>query len=98
MADASTLFESPTQRDTKPVRTFRAGRLSVSVFKNLVTVKDREMAFFNTDLQRTYKDGATFKTTHSLGKENLLPAQQLLGQAWQWIMTEEAKLKQKPKP
>ena len=82
---------------SKPVRVFRAGRLSVSVFKNTVTVRDREVTFFNTYLQRTYKESDQFKTTTGLGRDDLLPAQQLLGQAWQWVVEEDAKQRQKAK-
>jgi hypothetical protein len=55
------------------------------------------MTFFNTYVQRAYKDGDQYKTTHSLGKDDLLPAQQLLSQAWAWVVEEEAKQRQKAK-
>jgi len=95
MADTAIL--EPTQTASKPVRVFRAGRLSASVFKNMVKVRDRDVAFFNTYLQRTYKDkeGDQFKSTYSLGKDDLLAAQALLGQAWAWTVEEEAKLRGK---
>jgi hypothetical protein len=96
MADTATL-EIAAKTGTKPVKVFRAGRLSATVFKNSATVRDREVTFFNTYLQRTYKDGEAFKTANSLGTEDLLPAQQLLSQAWAWVVEEEAKLRQKAK-
>jgi hypothetical protein len=80
---------------TKPVKVFRDRRLSVSIFRNRTTVRDREVTFHNIYLQRSYKDGEAYKTTHSLGKDDLPAAQLLLAQAWEWIVNEEAKLRQK---
>ena len=60
--------------------------------------RDREVVFPKVHVQRTYKVGDEFKKTASLGRDDLLPAQQLLQQAWQWIVTEEAAARQKKKP
>ena len=89
------LTDTPAVTSTKPVKVFRDRGLSVSVFANKSTVRDREMTFFNTDIQRSYKDGETFKTTHSLGKDDLPRAQLLLAQAWEWIVNEEAVARRK---
>lgn len=80
---------------TKPVKVFRAGRLSVSVFRNRVTVRDQERAFHDVSIQRTYKDGDALKTTHSLGKDDLPAVQLLVAQAWEWIVNEDAALRKK---
>ena len=79
--------------DDIPRGVLRDRRLSVSIFRNLVTVRDREVVFHNISLQRTYKDGDAYRTTSSLGKDDLLAAQALLGQAWAWIVEEEARLR-----
>ena len=81
------------ESSTKPVKVFRDGRLSVSVFRNHATVRDQERVFHNAYLQRSYKDGDAFKTTSSLGKDDLPAAQLLLAQAWAWIVQEEATLR-----
>src|SRR5260370_25616866 len=88
------LFPMPTATTesgaaTKPVKVFRDGRLSVSVFRNFVTVRDQERAFHNVSIQRTYKDGESFKSTHSLGKDDLPAIQLLLAPAWVWIVNED---------
>lgn len=91
----SALAEDSAKTSGKPVKIFRIRGLSVSIFYNRSTVRGREIAFPNVYLQRTYKVGDTFKTTTSLGRDDLLVAQQLLQQAWQWIVTEEAAARSK---
>lgn len=78
---------------TKPVKVFRAARLSVSIFPNRVAVRGYERTFHNVSIQRTYKDGDSLKTTHSFGKDDLPALQLLVAQAWAWIVTEEAALR-----
>jgi len=78
----------------KPVNVFRDRAISVSVFRNQATVRDKERTFFSASLQRSYKAGDAFKSTHSLDKDDL-PVAQLLGQAWAWIVQEEAAMRQK---
>src|SRR5438034_669231 len=73
-----------TDSSTKPVKIFRDRRLSVSVFRNHATVREQERVFYNAYLQRSYKDGDAFKTTSSMGKDDLPAAQLLLAQAWAW--------------
>lgn len=90
-----TLTEESVAASTKPVKVFRVRGLSVSVFQNRATVRDREVIFPKVHLQRTYKEGDTFKTTTSLGRDDLLVAQQLLQQAWEWIVTDEAAKRKK---
>lgn len=93
----SSLKEESAGTSTKPVKVFRIRGLSVSIFQNHATVRDREVTFPKVHLQRTYKDGDTFRTTTSLGRDDLLVAQQLLQQAWQWIVTDEAASREKKK-
>src|SRR5207244_8058372 len=94
------LFSMPTATTesgaaTKPVKVFRDGRLSISVFRNFATVREQERAFHNVSIQRSYKEGDGYKSTHSLGKDDLPAVQLLLAQAWQWIVTEDAALRKK---
>lgn len=80
---------------TKPVQVFRDRGVSVSVFPHQVTVRDQERTFHSVSIQRSYKDGGSFKSTHSLGKDDLPVAQLLMAQAWQWIVNAEASLRKK---
>lgn len=81
---------APAETSTKPVKVFRDGHLSVPIFPNQVTVRDRQMTFYNAVPQRSYKDGKGFKTTYSLSKDDIPTMQLLLGQAWEWIVNEQA--------
>ena len=85
----TTATEAP-QASTKPVKVFRDRRLSVSIFRNHATVRDEDRTFHSVSVQRSYKDGDAFKSTHSLGKDDLPAIQLLLAQAWEWIVNEEA--------
>lgn len=91
MSDAALLEQTPVS--TKPVKIFRSRGVSAAVFPNQATVRGREVVFHKVSLQRTYKDGDKYKTTSSLSRDDLPLAQFVLSQAWQWILTEEAKLK-----
>jgi hypothetical protein len=81
----------------KPAHVLTDRGLSVSVFANTATVRDREVTFFDSYIQRTYKDGEEFKKTHKLAKDDLLKAAQLLTQAWAWIVDEEAAARKEKK-
>lgn len=73
---------------TKPVKVFRANGLSVSVFKNTAKTKDdRDTTFYKVSLQRSYKDGETYRNTTSLGRDDLPVAALLLPRAWEYIVT-----------
>lgn len=94
--ETTTTVDTPAKATTKPVHTIRLSGLSVSIFHNRVTVRDRgEMTLYNTILQRTYMDKKDdqFKTTSSFGRDDLPVAQLLLQRAWEWILDEEARQK-----
>ena len=94
-ATQPTLTEASVETSKKPVKVCRDRNLSVSIFPNTATVRGKEMTFFNSQIQRSYKDGDEFKATHSLGKDDLLRAAQLLSQAWTWIVDEETSRRKK---
>ena len=73
---------------TKPAQQFRLRGIAVSVFAN--TAKDRKTPYYKVSLQKTYKDGDDFKTTTSLGRDDLPVAELLLKQAWVWVLNQEA--------
>lgn len=91
-------METPEVADAttkKPLKVFRVRGVSATVFRNHAVVRDREVVFHKVSLQRTYKDGEQFKSTSSLSRDDLPIAQLVLGQAWEWVLDEEMKLKQK---
>lgn len=83
------LTMSKDQEKNKPAQQYRLRGLAVSVFAN--TAKDRSTPFYKVSMQKTYKDGDEFKTTTSLGRDDLPVADLLLRQAWVWILEREAK-------
>ena len=49
----------------------------------------RDVVYFKTSLQKIYKDGEEWKTTTSLGRDDLPVARLLMQQAWEFILEAE---------
>lgn len=81
---------APTETTTKPLKVFRDGALSVAIFPNRVTVRDKDRTFHSASPERSYKDGDGYKSTHRLGKDDIPAMRMLLGQAWAWMNDAEA--------
>jgi hypothetical protein len=77
------------ESNTKPAQQYRLRGLAVSVFAN--KAKDRNVPFYKVSMQKTYKDGKDFRTTTSLGRDDLPVVDLLLRKAWVWILEREAK-------
>lgn len=77
---------SDTSNKNKPVRIFRLRGVKVAVFEN----KTGEQTYFKVSTQKIYKEGNDWKTTTSLGRDDLPVAQLLLGRAWEFILEAEA--------
>ena len=76
---------------SKPVQVFRVRGLSASVFENRAQANGHPVTFLKVALQRTYKDGAEWKTTTSLSRDDLPIARLLLQRAWEFILAAEAR-------
>lgn len=77
-----------TTMSNKPVRVFRRRGVKVAVFRN----ESGEHTFHKVAVQKIYReDGGEWKTTNSLGRDDLPLAQMLIGRAWEFILDEEAK-------
>ena len=71
----------------KPIQTFRRRGVKVSVFEN----KSDETVFHKIAIQKLYRENdGTWKTTTSLGRDDLPIAQLLIGRAWEFILDQEA--------
>ena len=82
---------SPTNGATnKPWKVFRSSGVSASVFQNTAKTDDGERIFAKVSLSRTYREGNEFKSTASLGRDDLPIAALLLQQAWLAIVNDEA--------
>jgi hypothetical protein len=75
--------------NSKPVKVFRLKGLSASIFANQSKSKDSKTPFYKVSLQRTFKDGDDFKSTTSLGRDDLPVADLLLKKAWVFILEAE---------
>ena len=60
--------------------------VKVAVFEN----KSEQGAFYKTSLQKIYREGEEWKTTTSLGRDDLPVARLLLQRAWEFILETEA--------
>lgn len=65
----------------QPVAKFRVGNVTASVFKN--------DDFYNTVLQKSYKEGDEWKNTDSLGSGDLLNAAKVLQRAEEFISAQQ---------
>ena len=75
---------------TKPVQTFRLGRIKAAVWENEADQKK----FYNVTFARTYMDDArNFHDTDSFGRDDLPLVTKLADQAHTFIFEQLAKLK-----
>lgn len=68
---------------TPPAHECRIGRLKVTVWANH---SEKEGVWYSVNLTRSYRDGeGNWKQATSLGRDDLLPAGELLRLAYLWI-------------
>ena len=71
----------------KPIQVLRRRGVKVSVFQN----QSGATTFHKVAVQKIYReDGGDWKTTNSLGRDDLPVAQMLIGRAWEYILDLEA--------
>ena len=73
---------------------FRLRGVKVSVFANPTQTDGRPSVFHKVAVQKIYRDGEQFKTTTSLGRDDLPVARLLLQRAWELILDSEARHKE----
>ena len=71
----------------KPLKVIRCRGVSASVFEN--SSEDGKHPFHKVSLQKTYKDGDSFKTTTSFGKDDLASLSMVAQRAWMYISDRE---------
>lgn len=81
---------SPAKETSHPVQVYRLRGLSASVFENQANSAGRVVPYHKVALQRIYRDGNGWRTTTSLGRDDLPIARLLLNRAWQFILDVEA--------
>lgn len=76
------------QDKNSPVQVFRAKGVKVSVFQN----SSEANIWHKITIQKIYREeGGAWKTTASLGRDDLPVAQMLIGRAWQFVLDAETK-------
>ena len=71
----------------KPIHVLRRRGVKVSVFQN----QSGATTFHKVVVQKIYReDGGAWKTTNSLGRDDLPIARMLIGRAWEHILDLEA--------
>lgn len=56
----------------KPVKVFRSGGIRLAIWMNTTTKDGRDVTMPSIQIDRTYKSGDEFKTTHRFGERDLL--------------------------
>ena len=70
----------------KPIRVFRLRGVKAAIFENHAA----DNVFHKVSLQKIYREGEEWKTTSSLGRDDLPVARLLLDRAWEFILETEA--------
>jgi len=71
--------------NTPPVQKFKAGSVSVAVWKNNAVRNGKDVEFFMVSLDRTYKKDETWKTTSYLRVTDVADALLVLGKAQEFL-------------
>jgi len=80
-------MNNQTKETNKPVLKFQLRGISASVFANQ---SENGVPFYKVSITRTYKDGKTFKTTTTFGRDDLPLVQTVARDAWLAIMKLES--------
>ncbi len=76
----------PETTNNKPIHVLRRRGVKVSVFEN----RSGDTIFHKITIQKIYRDeSGAWKTTHSLGRDDLPIAQLLIGRAWEVVLDRE---------
>jgi hypothetical protein len=70
----------------QPIKTLRAGRIQAAIWEN----HSDKGSFYNVTVSRSYKDGDTWKSSDSFGRDDLLVLAQLLGATYTFILQKQA--------
>jgi hypothetical protein len=76
--------------DNRPVMSFSLKGVRVSVFANPVKIDGRDVVMHKAVVTKTYKDGDEWKSTHSLGRDDVPVAVMLLEDAYRWVLERES--------
>lgn len=72
------------QTTNKPVHEVRIGSIKAAIWANDTAVGTR----YNATLTRIYKEGDEWRSTESLGRDDLLTASKVLDLAHSWMLAQ----------
>ena len=72
------------------MKVFRLRGIAVSIFANVMKIDGRTVTLHKVTVQRTYKSGDEFKSTTTLGRDDLPLVSLLVGHAWEFILDAES--------
>ena len=77
-----------TNNTNQPVKKFRLRGISASVFEN--KMEKNGQTYYKVTVQRSYKDGKTFKSTNTFSRDDLPLLTEVATAAWRDILKREA--------
>ena len=78
-----------SNENNQPVKKFRLRGISASVFENQT---EKGQTYFKVTVQRSYKDGKTFKSTNSFSRDDLPLLTEVATAAWRDILKRESEM------
>ena len=78
-----------SNENNQPVKKFRLRGISASVFENQT---EKGQTYFKVTVQRSYKDGKTFKSTNSFSRDDLPLLTEVANAAWREILKRESEM------
>jgi hypothetical protein len=78
-----------SNENNQPVKKFRLRGISASVFENQT---EKGQTYFKVTVQRSYKDGKTFKSTNSFSRDDLPLLTEVATAAWREILKRESEM------
>jgi len=78
------------KENNRPIKRYKAGAISVSVFRNGKTINGKAVDFLSFQMQRAYKDrNGDWKNTSSLRVNDLPKAELLMKKAYEDVVMKD---------
>jgi hypothetical protein len=77
----------PPEKDNVPVHSFRHRNIKASIWRN----QTEKGPMYNVTVVRSYREGETWRDSHSFGFDDLMNVAKLLADAHSWIAAERTK-------
>jgi hypothetical protein len=85
MAQSTSSPSKAEKPGSRPVHTIRYRAVRAAIWRNVIDNGNASRAVYNVTFSRSYKDGDTWKESHSFGRDDLLLLAKLANDAHTWI-------------